>query len=152
LPEQRPTLLGEALLPAKVRQRIRELAPECLVIVPDDALHKLPFEALLVEAGGKPAYVLDEEAKMPPLVYAPSVAIRARLAERPPAAGPVSLLTVADPAYPERKGVTPAATQPQDPQQVGLLRELHRLQHAARESERIRQLFNPAQVTARPGK
>ncbi|HYT87527.1 MAG TPA: CHAT domain-containing protein, partial [Gemmataceae bacterium] len=67
-------MLADVLLPAAVRERIQRLNPECLILVPDGALHKLPFEALLLRAGERPAYVLDE---LPPLVYAPSVAILA---------------------------------------------------------------------------
>src|SRR5262249_13958477 len=50
LPPQRPELLADILLPLRVRQRISEEAPQCLLIVPDGALHKLPFEALLLRA------------------------------------------------------------------------------------------------------
>ncbi|HYT89578.1 MAG TPA: CHAT domain-containing protein, partial [Gemmataceae bacterium] len=102
LQPQRTDLLGEILLPAAARKRIEAHKPDCLVIVPDGALHKLPFEALLLPAGRSSSYVLDE---LPPLAYAPSVAILALLAERRPAApnGLKSLLTVADPAYPQAK-------------------------------------------------
>jgi CHAT domain-containing protein len=143
-------LLADVLLPPRVRQRIRALAPECLVIVPDDALHKLPFEALVLKAGKQPTYVLDE---MPPLVYAPSVAILALLADRPPVArgGPLSLLTVADPAYPAGRA---GAGAPQPPRQRGLLDlmgELPRLPYTAQESERISALFERDRVTALRG-
>src|SRR5262249_60296544 len=83
LPPQRPELLADILLPLPVRQQIREQAPQCLLIVPDGALHKLPFEALLLRAKPTPIYALDE---LPPLVYAPSVALLAMLNK--PAAGP----------------------------------------------------------------
>src|SRR5262249_47070101 len=94
LPAQRPELLANILLPTAVRERIRALAPETLIVVPDGALHKLPFEALLLRAGDRPAYVLDE---LPPLVYASSLAILGLLADREPAApgGVQSLLSVA---------------------------------------------------------
>src|SRR5262249_17740449 len=66
LPDQRPDLLADVLLPPTARARIKALAPECVVIVPDGSLHKLPFEALLLRAGEQPSYVLDE---LPPLAY-----------------------------------------------------------------------------------
>jgi CHAT domain-containing protein/tetratricopeptide (TPR) repeat protein len=127
LPAQRPELLAEVLLPPAARQRILAQEPEGLIVVPDGALHKLPFEALLLQAGDRPVYVLD---RFPPLAYAPSVAILARLADLPPAApgGLRSLLTVADPAYP-----------PQAAQLLPLL-------HARKESERISGFFDRDQV------
>src|SRR5262249_18244932 len=39
---------GEALLPAALRRRLKALAPESLLVVPDGALHRLPLEALLL--------------------------------------------------------------------------------------------------------
>ncbi len=140
LPAQRPELLADVVLPAAARVRIRELAPECLIVVPDGALHKLPFEALLLKAGERPVYALDE---LPPLVYAPSVAVLARLADQPPAApaGLRSLLTVADPAYPRA-----AKGGPQ-----GLWDQFLPLPHTREESVRISRCFDPAQVLALRG-
>src|SRR5262249_37689771 len=74
--------------------------------------------------------------ELPPLAYAPSVAALALLAERKPAApqGPRSLLTVADPAYPQdaasekRPGEAASAA-------LGVWAQLERLKHAAQESE-----------------
>jgi CHAT domain-containing protein/tetratricopeptide (TPR) repeat protein len=130
-------LLGEVLLPAEARQRIRSLAPECLILIPDGALHKLPFEALLLRVGDRLSYGLDE---LPPLVYAPSVAILALLANRLPAAPARpeawSLLTVANPTYPQRADVRG---------------QFPPLTHAAKESERIRLFFDPRQVKALSG-
>jgi CHAT domain-containing protein/tetratricopeptide (TPR) repeat protein len=102
LPDQRPELLADVLLPAAARARLRELDPECLVLVPDGALHKLPFEALVLESGPKAKYALDV---LPPIAYVPSVAALGLLAERKPAAGRPSLLTVANPTYPQRIAV-----------------------------------------------
>ena len=138
LPAQRPELLADVLLPAPVRKRLRELAPREIVVVPDGALRELPFEALLLHAGPKPTYVLDA---LPPLSYAPSVAILALLARRAPAerTATPSLLTVADPAY------RPVA---------GPVRGrggLPRLAFSARESERIGRLFAAGQVTSLRG-
>ena len=112
LPAQRPEMVADAFLPEALRQRLAQLRPECLVVIPDGALHKLPLEALLLKAGSEPRYALDE---LPPIAYAPSIAAlaflagRAREAHRPL----TSLLTVGDPAYPARaegpmKGTLPA--------------------------------------------
>ena len=51
---QRTTLLGDLVLPPAARARILGYAPECLVVIPDGPLHKLPLEALLVsvDSGG----------------------------------------------------------------------------------------------------
>jgi CHAT domain-containing protein/tetratricopeptide (TPR) repeat protein len=114
LDPQRPELLADVLLPPAARQRIKALAPENLIVVPDGALHKLPFEALLLRSDPRPSYVLDE---LPPLAYAPSVASLTLLAERRPASRRLrSLLTLADPAYPQavkrgeqRRGAQPMA-------------------------------------------
>jgi CHAT domain-containing protein/tetratricopeptide (TPR) repeat protein len=133
LPAQRPELLGDVLLPPRVRARIRALAPKEIIIIPDGALHKLPFEALLLQAGSKPVYALDE---LPPLSYAPSVAILDLLARRAPTGdGPLSLLTVADPAYPQAE--------------VGGHWQggLPRLRFSGRESQQIARLFPAGRVT-----
>jgi CHAT domain-containing protein len=129
-----------------VRARIREVGPATLVVVPDGALHKLPLEALLLEGGARPRYALDE---LPSIVYAPSAAILALLAGRPAPrrAGPLTLLTVADPAYPEDPapgGATPG----RGPVPRGAL---PRLPFTRLESESIRGLFDPGQVVSLEG-
>src|SRR5262249_8519705 len=134
LPAQGPELLAEILFPPAARERIRAEAPDGLVVVPDGALHKLPFEALLWRGGGGPVYALNA---LPPLASAPSGAGPALLADRRPAAphGPRSLLTVADPAYPgpAKGGAAPAAQ--------GVWDRLERLQCAGKESEDIGRNF-----------
>jgi CHAT domain-containing protein len=142
LPPQRPDLLGRALLPAAAREAIEARAAECLIVVPDGALHKLPFEALLLRADDR-AYVLDE---LPPLVYAPSVAILAALADRPGPAGPRSLLTVT-PAYPEAGKGRAAGAPPH-----GLLGQLPPLKHARQESKQISRFFDRKLVKTLDGK
>lgn len=61
--------LTETFLPAKLRARLKELAPRRLIIVPDGPLHQLPFEALPLAPADGPRFVLDE---FPPIAYAPS--------------------------------------------------------------------------------
>jgi CHAT domain-containing protein len=151
-PESRPLavqhleLPAEVFLPPAVRARIREVGPAILVVVPDGALHKLPLEALLLEGGARPRYVLDE---LPPIVYAPSAAILALLAGRPAPrrTGPLTLLTVADPAYPEDPAPD-GATAGRGPLPRGAL---PRLPFTHLESESIRRLFDPGQVVALEG-
>jgi CHAT domain-containing protein len=151
-PQSRPLavqhleLPAQVFLPPAVRSRIREVRPTTLVVVPDGALHKLPLEALLLEGGANPRYALDE---LPPIVYAPSAAILALLAGRPAPhrSGPLTLLTVADPAYPE----APAAGGT-TPSRGPLLRgALPRLPFTRLESESIRRLFDPGHVVALEG-
>jgi CHAT domain-containing protein/tetratricopeptide (TPR) repeat protein len=155
LPAQRPELLADVVLPPAARRRLEELGPKCLIIIPDGALHKLPFEALVLRDGERPSYVLN---RLPPLVYAQSVAILALLAERPPAApaGPRSLLTVAAPVYPtsENRGSRiEDRGSILDPRSsiLGLWGQLLPLPHAREESESISRFFARDQVVALRG-
>jgi CHAT domain-containing protein len=144
---QRPELLADVLLPAPARRRIHQEGPECLVVIPDGALHKLPFEALVLRSGARPTYVLDE---LPPITYVPSVAILAELAGRRPAAGgwPLSLLTVGDPAYRDGKAGDQVAQRAAPGDLLALGGRLPRLKYSADECRRIRELFEPGQVVA----
>jgi CHAT domain-containing protein/tetratricopeptide (TPR) repeat protein len=151
LPVQRLELLGHVLLPPAVRARIREHAPDTLVVVPDGPLHKLPLEAILLESGARPHYVLDE---LPPIVYVPSAAVLALVAARPrPAAdAPLSLLTVSNPAYPQEVARNAdVAARPVPRGLVGLRGQLPLLPFTAVESKRIRQHFGAGQVTVLEG-
>jgi tetratricopeptide (TPR) repeat protein len=126
-----PEVLGDAVLPAGLRERLRAAGARRLVLVPDGALHKLPFEALLL-SGAAPKYALDE---LPPVCYAPSVPALAVVLDRPRALdGPADLLTVGDPAYPQGPG---GALPP--------------LPYTAVESKKVRAFFPAAAVTALEG-
>jgi tetratricopeptide (TPR) repeat protein len=130
VPVQPLELLANVVVPAALRQRLRDLRPDTVVIVPDGPLHKLPLEALVVEAGARPRYLLDE---LPPTVYAPSVSMLVWLAKLPalePQA-PRSLLTVSNPAY-RAKG-------------------LPLLPGTAEEARAIRRYFDPGLVKALEG-
>jgi CHAT domain-containing protein len=144
---QGPDLLGKVLLPPAVRRRIREFRPEYLVVIPDGPLHKLPLEALVLEASPVPRFGLDE---LPPIAYAPSAAVLALLAERSrrAPAGPLSLLTVSDPAYAQGAAATPASARPTLRHVLGLGGQLVRLPGTAEESRRISRFFDRSQVTA----
>src|SRR5262249_3653979 len=93
------TLLSEVLVPRSVRNSIAKRAPQSVIIVPDGALHELPFEALLLERDPSPNYLLDV---FPPIAYAPSANILLNLVQRP-AADPkaTATLTVGNPKYVE---------------------------------------------------
>ncbi|HEY2762363.1 MAG TPA: tetratricopeptide repeat protein, partial [Pirellulales bacterium] len=53
------TLLAEVLVPRSVRSLVESRAPASVIIIPDGALHELPFEALLLENQPTPKYLLD---------------------------------------------------------------------------------------------
>ncbi len=91
------TLLAEVLVPRSVRNIIARRAPQSVIIVPDGALHELPFESLLLEREPSPKYLLDV---FPPIAYAPSANILLNLVQRP-AADPkaTATLTVGNPKY-----------------------------------------------------
>lgn len=74
------TTLTDILFPAEIRREIQRRRPKSIVLIPDGALHNLPFEALLVSAGQEPRFVLDD---FPPIAYAPSANILANLRRRP---------------------------------------------------------------------
>ena len=75
------TIVADTLLPSAVREAVARRQPKAIVIVPDGALHQLPFEALLLTAGPVAKYVLDE---WPSLTYTPSATVLARLTDRTP--------------------------------------------------------------------
>jgi tetratricopeptide (TPR) repeat protein len=139
LPPQRPELLADVVLPPEARAWVLKARPDCVTVVPDGALHKLPLEGLVIHTKAGHHYILDE---LPPLVYAPSVAALALLADRrgPARPGPLSLLTVADPAYPQPQGAVPAALR----SRRSFLPELPGTKD---ESKRIIRLFETDQVT-----
>jgi CHAT domain-containing protein len=130
-----PEVLGDAILPPALREKLRASSAKRVVVIPDGALHKLPFECLLLSAGTTPKYAIDE---LPPVCYAPSIAALAVVLNRPRVLdGEASLLTVGDPAYPE---ATSGSASP-----------LPRLPFTAVESKRIRQFFPTERVTALEG-
>jgi CHAT domain-containing protein/tetratricopeptide (TPR) repeat protein len=137
--------IANIFLPETVRNCIRASNAECLVVVPDGPLHKLPLEALILKADPKPVYVLDD---LPPIVYAPSAALLPLLAERPPlAAGPLTLLTVCNPAYRQAR---PSLVYPSH-LSAQFFAQLPELPFSSIESQRIRSLFPAGLVTVREG-
>jgi CHAT domain-containing protein/tetratricopeptide (TPR) repeat protein len=136
--------ITEAILPRAVRARLKQLGVRHVLVVPDGALHRLPLESLVVQAGTAPRYVLDE---LSPITYAPPLSILARLAgdrSPRPAIGPRSLLTVCNPAYPGAKSPLRQHT-PDAGAEVPLL------PWTAEESKRIRGHFDPARMMVLDG-
>lgn len=90
--------LTDVILPKELRQAIQEAKPRHVIVVPDGPLHELPFEALVLEEGSDPVYVLDS---FPPIAYAPSATVLAKLAQRPSSIneGNLKILSVANPEY-----------------------------------------------------
>ena len=128
-----PEILGDSVLPAALREKLRASGVNRVVLIPDGGLHKLPFEALLLSDGKTPKYALDE---LPPVCYAPSIAALAVVLNRPRALdGEAALLTVGDPAYPEAMAGNP----------------LPRLPYTAVESKKVRQFFHANRTTALEG-
>ena len=141
------TQLAEVLLPHAVRKRIDERKPQEITIVPDGALHQLPFEALLLEGGDTPRYLLDV---FPPIAYAPSATILLNLKARP-AADPktaATLLTAANPHYPEAKEIPRAESLAAISRDAFLQLggRLPLLPGTAKESGRVAGAFSPARV------
>ncbi|MGL4420878.1 MAG: CHAT domain-containing protein, partial [Gemmataceae bacterium] len=136
--------LGDVLLPAKLRDAIRDSAPEQLVVIPDGPLHKLPLEALSVSAGGGVRFVLDD---LPPIAYAPSPSILALVNQRKrPELREPTLLTVGDPAYPESGSSMAAQVATRAGTTTRFSPRLPRLPFTAVESERVASSFPSKQV------
>ncbi len=73
------SVLWEVLLPPAEREGILSGRYEHLVIVPAGTLAFLPFEALVVEEGEEPKYLLDVG---PPILYGPSATVLVNLSGR----------------------------------------------------------------------
>jgi CHAT domain-containing protein/tetratricopeptide (TPR) repeat protein len=103
----RLALLWEVLVPPKTRALLTGNECQRLFIVPDGKLNALPFDALVVEGGARPKYLVDVG---PPTIYAPSATVLVNLATRQASkpAGAQPVLTVADAIYQPGAGVTGA--------------------------------------------
>lgn len=93
---------GNVVLPVEARELIAEFEPKRLIIVPDGALHQLPFEGLVLKSSdedpnAEPVFFMDE---LPPAAYAPSGNVLVSLLDRQGEASP-RLLSVGNPAYPQ---------------------------------------------------
>ncbi len=109
-PDLRLAALWEALIPEPERRDLLGGRYRNLVIVPDAALALLPFEALMVDDGREPKYLLDAG---PPITYVPSATLLQNLIGRPAAAKTVDrdpVLAIGDPAYGAVGAADPAPT------------------------------------------
>ncbi len=131
--------LWQILVPEKLRARLAECRE--VVVIPDGELHRLPFEALVVEPAGdgKDArYWLDVG---PAIRYAPSattlytVTLRERGRARPPT-GESDILSLSDPVYDVERAA--GASHDQYQRSGGTL---VRLPGSVREAEMILQAF-----------
>lgn len=146
------TTIADILFPAEIRRLIRERNPRLLVVVPDGALHNLPFEALLISAGDSPSYVLDE---FPAITYAPSLNILSNLQRRPYGEGGQQrrLLTVGSPQYgPASRPRKPpvAAEELSRDAFLGLSGALSELPGSASECERLLDAFQQHKLPVLP--
>jgi CHAT domain-containing protein len=99
--------LWRVLVPEAERKAILEGKARQVAIIPDGPLALLPFEALVVEEGREPKYLLDVG---PPILYAPSATVLYNLTERTaskPAVDREPVLAVGDPAYGEAGAADP---------------------------------------------
>ncbi|TWU12907.1 CHAT domain protein [Symmachiella macrocystis] len=146
------TAMADILLPAAVRDHIRQSKPDRLIVVPDGALHKLPLEALVLSDKPQPRYVLDE---FPPISYAPSAGALAALVAQPrnDTRGAATLLTIGDPAYPlsNRSQKLVAAADPIGSDYLGMRGQVDRLPNTDAESRRVASLFDQKRVTVLRG-
>jgi CHAT domain-containing protein/predicted negative regulator of RcsB-dependent stress response len=88
--------LWKLLIPAAEREALTGDKYQRLIVVPDSAMANLPFEALVVEGGEDPVYLLD---RGPPVLAGPSATLLYNLAQRSGDNAPQSVLTVGNPQY-----------------------------------------------------
>ncbi|QDU25104.1 CHAT domain protein [Anatilimnocola aggregata] len=144
---ERPTTdklfaLWQILIPPTERALLMQGDVQRLLIVPDGDLTMLPWEALVVEAGQVPQYLLDVG---PPILYCPSATILCNLARRaatPHSAGQLNVLTVGDPVYgavAEDRGRGGSTSK-----QRGVVGQLSRLPYSGLESGWVEQIMTKA--------
>ncbi|MBX7071708.1 MAG: CHAT domain-containing protein [Pirellulales bacterium] len=103
--------LWQVLAPEATRQAIAAGEIESLIVVPDAALASLPFEALVLEAGANPKYLLDTSAAVR---YAPSATVLFNLLmahEEPTSVVAQPVLSVGNPNYRPREATSSAREQ-----------------------------------------
>ncbi len=129
--------LWKTLVPATFREELLQDKYRLLVVIPDGALATLPFDALVIEPGGNPQYLLDSG---PPICYAPSATLLLNLASRQPLAESRGVLTLGDAIYPgETDGAargTPAS------RYLELGGRFPRLPHSGTEAQWVARSFN----------
>lgn len=137
--ERRLSALARVLMPRATWSTVRRASE--VVIVPDGALHLLPFEALVItprSAARGPRYWLDDG---PAIRYGASatslLSLTRRAGREPGRAGGARLLSVSNPAF--------------DTSAAGRAGGWARLPGTARESEAIRRAFAPESVVVLEG-
>jgi len=146
-------LLWEVLVPEPERKAIQAGEPKRLIVLPDGPLALLPFEALVVEGGEDPVYLLDAG---PPIAYGPSATVLYNLAERPavaPSPDREPVLAVGDPAYGDVSDDDPnSATALTEltarSRYSGFGARLNRLPHSGTEMHWVAQNFEEAGIKA----
>jgi tetratricopeptide (TPR) repeat protein len=105
-----PRPLGTRLGQAVLGPALAGLDPEVtrLIVVPDDVLHRLPFDALVLPDG---RFLLERYA----VSLVPSAAVAAHLWARPPSAAPRPLLALGDPAFPDPRSAAVSPVSPAPP-------------------------------------
>lgn len=144
----RAETLGDVALPAALRDRLKASGAERLVVIPDGAFHKIPFECLVVSTAAGPRYALDE---LPPMVYAPSPAVLTAVMARSKPTGPTNLLTVGDPAYGQGAKANDTRVARRDAGAINFRGSLPLLPFSSVESRRIREAFPSEHVTSLVG-
>jgi CHAT domain-containing protein len=146
--------LWRGLVPESERQAILGGKVKRLLIVPDGPLALLPFEALVVESGNDPEYLLDAG---PPIAYGPSATVLYNLAERPAANASSDrepVLALGDPAYDEAGAGRPTPARSALADLTSRSRystvggRLTRLPHSATEMQWVASDFNDAGIKA----
>ncbi len=142
-------LAWQVLLPEPVRAEV--LAAEEVVIVPDEGLHHLPFETLVVDPGEDPDEARFWLDRAPPIRYAPSATSLFQIENRPDPPGARDVLTLSDPIYDPEELLLALAEPPREGEEnptrdfIGVTRNRYereggsfvRLPGTARETEAI---------------
>jgi CHAT domain-containing protein/tetratricopeptide (TPR) repeat protein len=155
--EARLNALWRVLAPGALWRQVRRA--EEVVIIPDGALHELPFEALVTQPKDSEQprrYWLDDG---PAIRYGASAASLCVLATRPPAiTRGAAALSVSDPDFGNSGGVAPRREGEPDVTREAFTARLTRggawapLPGARRETEAIRRAFAPESVAVLQGK
>lgn len=133
--------LFRVLVPRRVWSRLKTASEA--VVIPDGALHRLPFEALVTKAGRSPVatrYWLDDG---PAIRYAASATLLQRIAARGDVDGN-RVLSVSDPVYDPAAGAASARAAVLRGRFARASGPLARLPGTARETEAILKAFSHA--------
>lgn len=138
---------ADLFVPREVRARIAEEEVEYVTILPDGALHQLPFEALPVQARPAREYLMDH---LPPIAYCATMTAH----EEPNdgASSPLSILTVGNPHYARATADSPSVADVTREAFIDLGGRLTPLPGTSAECRRVARLFPADRVTLIEGK